>query len=42
MAIAKFMTAVAMLLVLASFIVVGVKGLNFGLDCTGGVTIEVE
>ena len=42
MAIAKFMTTLSMLLVLASFIVVGVKGLNFGLDFTGGVTIEVE
>ena len=28
--------------VIASFVIVGVKGLNFGLDFTGGVTLEVE
>ena len=42
MSFAKLATSLAMALVIASFVIVGVKGLNFGLDFTGGVTIEVE
>lgn len=42
MSFAKLATSLAMALVIASFVIVGVKGLNFGLDFTGGVTLEVE
>ena len=39
MSFAKLATSLAMALVIASFVIVGVKGLNFGLDFTGGVTL---
>ncbi|MCH8497248.1 MAG: protein translocase subunit SecF [Marinobacter sp.] len=42
MAIRKLASVVSIVLVLASFVVLGVKGLNLGLDFTGGTSVEFE
>lgn len=42
MALRKVFAAVSILLVLASAVLLGVRGLNLGLDFTGGTSVELE
>ena len=42
MAIRKLASVVSIALVLASFVLLGMKGLNLGLDFTGGTSVEFE
>ncbi len=42
MRLRKVFGAISILLVVASLVLVGVRGLNFGLDFTGGTSVELE